>query len=120
MDVTGTVKSWSYPITLEFKGQGRPNTEIFDHLYEYSCSVTRTWENGIGQRLCLTGTVLRAQDHGSGGQVAKAGETSSFVAVKRQIWNTSQTVLIDFTEPRDVMGVAIIPRCFVYACVKIA
>ena len=110
MDITGNVKSWSSPISLEFKGQGRPNTEIFDFLYEYSCSVTRIWENGIGQRLSLTGTVLQAQDHGSEGQVAKAGATASFVAVKRAIWNASQTVLIDFTEPRDVMGVAIIPN----------
>ena len=110
MDITGNVKSWSSPITLEFKGQGRPNTEIFDYLYEYSCSVTRTWENGIGQRISLTGTVLRAQDHGSGDQVAKAGATASFVAVKRQIWNALHTVLIDFTEPRDITGVAIIPN----------
>jgi hypothetical protein len=96
MDITGNVKSWSSPITLEFKGQGRPNTTIFDYLYEYSCSVTRMWENGIGQRLCLTGTVLRAQDHGSGDQVAKAGATASFVCVKRE-----------FIEPKDIKGVAI-------------
>lgn len=110
MDITGNVKTWSPSIILEFKGQGRPNTKIFDFLYEYSCTVTHIWEKGIGQRLCLTGTVLRAQDHGSGGQVAKAGETASFVAVKRAIWNTSKTVLIDFTEPKDIMGVAIIPN----------
>ena len=99
MNVTGTVKNWSSSVTLEFTGQGRPNTKISDFLYEFSCSVTRTWENGIRQRLSLTGTVLRAQDHDLEGQVAKAGATASFVAVKR-----------DFTEPRDVMGVAIIPR----------
>ena len=109
MDITGNIKSWSSPITLDFKGQGRPNTEIFDYLYEYSCSVTRIWENGIGQCLCLTGTVLRAHDHGAGGQVAKAGATASFVAVKRQIWNTAKTFFIDFTEPRDITGLAIIP-----------
>jgi hypothetical protein len=110
MDITGNIKSWSSPITLEFKGQGRPNTEIFDFLYEYSCSVTQSWKNGINQRLTLTGTVLRSQDHGSGGQVAKAGETASFVAVKRQISNASQTVLIDFSEPRDIKEVAILPN----------
>ena len=45
MDITGTVKSWFPEITLEFEGQGRPNTTIFDFLYQYSGSVTRTWEN---------------------------------------------------------------------------
>src|SRR6188472_957173 len=99
MDITGTFKSWSSSsMTLEFSAIGRPNTEIFDYLYDYSCSVAHTWEKGIGQRLCLAGTVLRAQDHGSGDQVAKAGATASFVAVKR-----------DFTEPKDTSGVAIIP-----------
>jgi hypothetical protein len=98
MDITGTIKNWSLPVTLEFTGKGRPNTEIYDFMYEYSCSVTQAWEKSIGQRLSLAGSVLRAQDHGSGDQVAKAGATASFVAVKR-----------DFTEPRDVMGVAIMP-----------
>jgi hypothetical protein len=98
MDITGKVKSWSSPLTLEFEGKGRPNTSIFDYLYQYSCSVTHTWEKGHGQRLALTGSALRAQDHGSGDQVAKAGATASFVAVKR-----------DFVEPREVNGVAIIP-----------
>jgi hypothetical protein len=98
MDITGNVKNWASPINLEFKGQGRPNTAIFDFVYEYSCSVTNMWEEGIGQRLALTGTVLRSQDHGSGSQIAKAGLTASFVAVKR-----------DFPEPRDIEGVAIIP-----------
>lgn len=98
MDIAGNVKNWESPITLGFKGQGRPNTPIFDFVYEYSCSATYMWEKGIGQRLALTGTVLRSQDHGSGNQIAKAGLTASFVAVKR-----------DFHEPRDIDGVAIIP-----------
>jgi hypothetical protein len=99
MDITGTVKSWFPEITLEFEGKGRPNTTIFDFLYIYSGSVTRTWENGIGQRLSLTGTEIRVQDHGSGEQIYKAGATASFVAVKR-----------DFVEPRDINGVSIIPN----------
>ena len=62
-------------------------------------TLTLMWENSTGQRLALTGTVLRAQDHGSGDQVAKAGATASFVTVKR-----------DFVEPREIIGVAIIPN----------
>jgi hypothetical protein len=99
IDINGTIKNWSDPITLEFTGQGRPNTEIFDYLYDYYCSVAHTWEKGIRQRVSLTGTVLRAKDHGSGGQVAKAGATASLVAVKR-----------NFTEPKDIAGVALIPN----------
>ena len=98
MDINGSIKNWLDPITLEFTGQGRQNTEIFDYLYDYSCSVAHTWEKGISQRMSLTGTVLRAKDHGSDGQVAKAGATASFVAVKR-----------NFTEPKDIAGVALIP-----------
>lgn len=99
MDITGTIKNQSSRIILEFIGQGRSNTVIFDFLYEYSCSVAFTWEKGIGQRLSLTGTLLRSQDHGSGDQIAKAGATASFIAVKR-----------DFIEPRDINGVALIPN----------
>lgn len=99
MDITGNVKNWSSPIILEFKAQGRSNTEIFEYLYEYSCSVTHTWEKDIGQLLCLTGTVLRSQDHGNENQIIKASVTASFVAVKR-----------DFPEPRDINGVKLIPN----------
>lgn len=101
MDITGNVKNWSSPIILEFKAQGRSNTVIFDHLYKFSCSVTHMWEKGISQRLCLTGTVLRSQDHDNTGneQIAEANVTKSFVAVKR-----------DFPEPRDIDGVKIIPN----------
>jgi hypothetical protein len=98
MDINGTIKNWSEPLTLEFTGLGRPNTEIVDYAYDYSCSVAHTWKQGIDQRLSLTGTVLRAKDHGSGGQIAKAGATASFVAVKR-----------NFTEPKDIADVTLIP-----------
>ena len=98
MNITGTVQNWSSPLTLKFTGRGRPNTKISDYLYEYSCSVGHIWEKDECQRLSLTGTVLRAHDHSEGEQTAKAGLTASFIAVKR-----------DFTEPRDVPGMEIIP-----------
>ena len=98
MNITGTVKNHLSSIVLNFVGRGRPNTPIFDYLYEYYCSVTHTWEKGIGQRLELTGTVLRVQDHGSGEDTYKAGQTASFVSVNR-----------DFVEPRNIEGVALIP-----------
>lgn len=45
------------------------------------------WENAIGQRVTLTGTVVQAQDNGSGDQLTKAGTTGSFVSVKRELLN---------------------------------
>lgn len=99
MDITGNVKNWMNPIILEFQARGRPNTAIFDYSYEYSGSVTHIWEKGIGQRLCLTGTVLQSKDHGNGDQISKAGATASFVAVKRE-----------FLEPRDINNVKLIPN----------
>jgi hypothetical protein len=98
MDINGTIEISSDLIVFNFDGQGRPNTEIFDYSYEYSGYVAHTWENGINQKLSLIGTVLRAKDHGSGNQTAKAGATASFVAVRRE-----------FVEPKDIEGVAIIP-----------
>jgi hypothetical protein len=84
---------------LEFTAQGRPNTSIFDYEYKYSCTVTYNWESGLEQRLCLTGTMLRKKDHGNGDQIAKAGETASFVAVKK-----------GFPEPKDITDIKIIPK----------
>ncbi len=84
---------------LDFTAQGRPNTSIFDYEYNYSCTVTHSWESGLEQRLCLTGTVLRNKDHGTGDQIAKAGETASFVAVKKE-----------FPEPKDITDIKIIPQ----------
>ncbi|MEU1182540.1 hypothetical protein ABZ464_33875 [Streptomyces sp. NPDC005820] len=57
---------------------------IADFHYEYDGIVLRHWETGIGQRMTLAGTVLRAEDHGSGPTLAKAGQTAGFLAVKRE------------------------------------
>jgi hypothetical protein len=51
--------------------------------------VTYTLEQVDGQCLALSGTVLRSQNDGSGNEIAKAGVTASFIAIKR-----------DFSEPR--------------------
>jgi hypothetical protein len=98
MDITGKIKSWSSPITLEFTSQGRKNTELFDIKYEHFCLVSPKWEKSIGQSLSLNGTVIQYENQTSGEQTAKTSETASFIAVKRE-----------FIEPRDIQGVAIIP-----------
>ncbi|SEG95933.1 hypothetical protein SAMN05444920_109205 [Nonomuraea solani] len=98
MDITGEVLDWS-TVRFRLSGKGRPRTGIADFHYEYDGVLSRTWETGVGQRLSLTGTVLRAKDHGSGTHVARAGATASFVAVKR-----------DFPAPRVVPGVAMRPE----------
>ena len=99
MDIAGRVKNWSPQLTLEFKGKGRPTTSISDYQYEYLCSATPMWENGIDQRVTLTGTVLQVKDHGSEDPSATAGATASFISVKR-----------DFVEPKDIVGVGLIPN----------
>jgi hypothetical protein len=98
MNITGTIQNWSSPLTLKFTGRGRPNTKISDYLYEFLCSVGHIWEQDKGQRLSLTGTILDAQEHSEGEQPTKTDLTASFIAIKR-----------DFTEPRDVPGMEIIP-----------
>lgn len=100
MDITeGSIKILQDQFNIEFTAQGRKDSEIFDYLYKYFGSVTHSWgKDGTIQRVSLTGTVLRAQDHGSGDQIAKAGATASFIAVQR-----------DFVEPRDIHEIAIIP-----------
>jgi hypothetical protein len=82
MDISGSVSAWS-PIRFSFAGRGRPSTVIADFHYEYDGAVLRHWETGIDQRLTLAGTVLRAENHGSGASLARAGQTASFLAVKR-------------------------------------
>jgi hypothetical protein len=82
MDISGQVSA-SPPLHVSFSGKGRPGSAIADFHYEYDGGILRHWENGIGQRLTLAGTVLRAEDHGSGATLAKAGFTASWLAVKR-------------------------------------
>ncbi|MCG5220465.1 hypothetical protein [Streptosporangium sp. KLBMP 9127] len=97
MDVNGEISDWS-PLRLKLTGQGRANSAIADYYYEYDGMLSHHWTAGVKQRLTLTGTVLRAKDHGAGDSVARAGVTASFVAVKR-----------DFVAPRDVPGNALLP-----------
>ncbi|MEV4064163.1 hypothetical protein [Nonomuraea dietziae] len=98
MDITGEILDWS---TARFRltGKGRPKTGIADFHYEYDGVLSRTWEAGVEQRHSLTGTVLRAKDHGSGSNLARAGVTASFAAVRR-----------NFPAPREVPGVALLPE----------
>ncbi|MBG0830653.1 hypothetical protein HS041_23095 [Planomonospora sp. ID67723] len=94
MDLTGRVSDWA-SARLEFTGRGRPDTGTAAFHYEYDGTFTHRWEAGVSQRPALTGTVLRASPHGS----APAGDTASFVAVKREL-----------AHPRDVPGVALLPE----------
>jgi hypothetical protein len=82
MDVNGHVWADS-PDRFSFTGRGRPGTPIADFHYEYDGVLLRRWETGIGQRQTLAGTVLRAEDHGSGATLSPAGQTASFLAVSR-------------------------------------
>ncbi|WP_328840587.1 hypothetical protein [Streptomyces europaeiscabiei] len=85
MDIVGKVLKVpaASPVAFTLTGKGRTDTPIADFHYEYDGSVLRHWETGINQRMTLAGTVLRAKDHGSGAGLARAGQTASFLAVKR-------------------------------------
>lgn len=85
MDMVGKVLQVPAASAVAFTltGKGRTETPIADFHYEYDGSVLRHWETGINQRMTLAGTVLRAKDHGSGAGLARAGQTASFLAVKR-------------------------------------
>jgi hypothetical protein len=94
MDVKGRVTSWQPP-TIEINGVGRPGTvtDAFDYIYQGS--LAPTYSAASNQQAALVGTVLRAKPHGN----APAGQTASFVAIKR-----------DFLLPREIPGVALIPQ----------
>src|SRR5918995_670789 len=81
MVITGTVSASSLT-HFRLTGKGRPNTAIADFHYEYDGMVLAHWETKVGQRTTLAGIVLRAADHGSGVDPARAGQTASFLAVK--------------------------------------
>ncbi|GAP46196.1 hypothetical protein [Streptomyces azureus] len=82
MDMTG--KATNGPgVHFTLTGRGQPDTPISDFHYEYEGIVLPRWPTGINQRQTLAGTVLRAANHGSGPTLARAGQTASFLAVKR-------------------------------------
>lgn len=83
------------PFHLHFVARGRSGTAIASFVYEYDCTLSHEWDfSEPRQRVVLTGTVRRNEDHGQ----AKKGVTASFVAVKR-----------DFVPPREIDGRALIP-----------
>lgn len=95
LDITGRVSSGPEPELL-FTAQGRPDTAVSEFRYSYRCRPGHSWPHADpAQRASLVGTVVRDEDHGA----AKAGATTSFVAVQR-----------DFLEPRELDGVALIPE----------
>ncbi|MET7735209.1 hypothetical protein ABZT02_28150 [Streptomyces sp. NPDC005402] len=83
MDMVGRASGAS-PFAFTLTGKGRPGSPVADFHYEYDGVILRHWDIGIGQLMTLAGTVLRAEDHGSGATLARAGQTASFLAVKRQ------------------------------------
>jgi hypothetical protein len=82
MDLEGTCTKKA-PLHLVYTGRGPAGSEIADFHYEYDAVVLRTWQHGVDQVLTLAGTVLRASPHGTAPDVAPAGYTASFLAVRR-------------------------------------
>jgi len=68
------------PFTARFQGTGAtPNTQGW--VYDYLGFLVPQWPNGIAQRPCIVGTVIRTVPHSDG--KAKAGVVASFIAVRR-------------------------------------
>ncbi|WP_051834588.1 hypothetical protein [Streptomyces sp. NRRL S-15] len=82
MDITGKAANASL-VHFTLTGKGQPDTPISDFHYEYDGIILPHWQTGVNQQQTLAGTVLRAADHGSGPDLAAAGQTASFLAVKR-------------------------------------
>jgi hypothetical protein len=82
MDITGQATNGSL-VRFTLTGKGQPDTTISDFHYEYNGIILPHWPTGVNQRQALAGTVLRAANHGSGPSLAPAGQTASFLAVKR-------------------------------------
>ncbi|MEU1503400.1 hypothetical protein [Kitasatospora sp. NPDC005748] len=82
MVMTGQV-SGSSPVAFTLTGKGRPGTPISDFHYDYDGIILHHWDTGVNQRTTLAGTVLRAEPHGTGENLAPAGQTAGFLAVKR-------------------------------------
>jgi hypothetical protein len=82
------------PLTVKFRGTGRPDTSARGWIYDYVGYLVPHWPGGIGQKTAIVGTVTRLVDHPGGGGTRHAGDVFSFVAVRR-----------DFPEPRTVIPI---------------
>ena len=72
--------SYGNPFTARFQGKGAtPNTKGW--VYDYLGFLVPEWPDGVDQRPCIVGTVIRTVPHSDG--KAKAGVVASFIAVKR-------------------------------------
>ncbi len=72
--------SYGNHFTARFQGKGAtPNTKGW--VYDYLGVLVPAWPDGVDQRPCIVGTVIRTVPHSDG--KAKAGMVASFIAVKR-------------------------------------
>lgn len=64
--------------TIKWTGTGIDGTETEGWVYDYDCNLTKTWENGVDQKIVLNGSVIRTVKHGN----APAGVVGTFYMVK--------------------------------------
>jgi hypothetical protein len=82
MELSGTVTSDDHRC-LACEGRGLAGSKVADFHYAYDAVLLPTWPTAIAQIPTIAGTVLRVADHGASPNVAHAGVTASFLAVKR-------------------------------------
>jgi hypothetical protein len=100
LDITGNFKNMASSIVLEFTGHGRKNTIISDLWCKSSCSVSYAIGLELAPRLALTGTILLTKERNDreNHEIKKMTTGANLIAIKR-----------NFTEPRSIAGVSIIP-----------
>ena len=72
--------SYGNPFSARFQGRGATSATQ-GWIYDYLGFLVPAWPDGVDQRPCIVGTVIRTVAHSDGN--AKAGVVASFIAVKR-------------------------------------
>ncbi|KVT59109.1 hypothetical protein [Burkholderia ubonensis] len=79
LQLSGSI-GYGDPWTVRFQGQGVVSGE--EWVYDYVGYLSAPWPNGVSQRPALTGSIVRAVPHASGGGgVSPAGVVCSWYAV---------------------------------------
>jgi hypothetical protein len=98
VQLSGTTKLEHSRVLIELNGKGSLDASGHQYSFALSCSGSKEENEEISQRLVLCGKMIRKSSELPEDQLEDNQEFYSFLAVQR-----------DFTEPRDIQGVALIP-----------
>jgi len=72
--------SFEFPCVVRFQGVG-DTKDSYGQVYDYVGFFSPMWSNGTEQRPAIVGSIVRTVPHSNG--LAKAGQVSSWIAVKK-------------------------------------